>query len=84
MRELVRCQVAVTIQDGNVGPDLGDVGDGVETGAALPRDESGPNLTSFHSQQASAAQLYSGLLPHSSRGSLFAAWVCETSACSRG
>jgi hypothetical protein len=56
MGELVRCQVVVTIQDGNVGRDLGDVGDGVETGAALPRDESGPNLTSFHSQQASAAQ----------------------------
>jgi hypothetical protein len=47
MRELVRCQVAVTIQDGNVGPDLGDVGDGVETGAALPRDESGPDFTSI-------------------------------------
>ena len=31
--------------DGNVGPDLGDIGDGVETGAALPGDESGPYLT---------------------------------------
>jgi hypothetical protein len=43
--KFVWCQVVNTIQDGNVGPDLGDVGDGVETGAALPGDESGPDFT---------------------------------------
>jgi len=45
--KFVWCQVVVTIHDGNGGPDLGDVGDGVETGAALPRDESGPDFTSI-------------------------------------
>jgi hypothetical protein len=43
--------LAVTILDGNVGPDLGDIGDGVEIGAMLPGDESGPDFTYLQPRQ---------------------------------